>query len=56
MWRLFSSKNPRVFFNIAIEGKSAGTLTFELHANVVPKTAENFRKLCKGDEGKGKNG
>ena len=56
MWRLFSSKNPRVFFNIAIEGESAGKLTFELAANVVPKTAENFRKLCKGNEGKGKSG
>lgn len=56
MWRLFSTRNPRVFFNIAIEGESAGTLTFELEANTVPKTAENFRKLCRGDAGKGKSG
>ena len=54
---MFSRKaNPRVFFDIAIDGNSAGKLTFELSADVVPKTVENFRKLCKGDEGKGKSG
>jgi cyclophilin family peptidyl-prolyl cis-trans isomerase len=28
----------------------------ELHADVVPKTAENFRQLCTGEAGVGKSG
>jgi len=35
--------NPQVFFDISIGGKDAGRITFELFADVVPKTAENFR-------------
>jgi peptidylprolyl isomerase len=48
--------NPRVFFDITIGGKPAGRITFELFADVVPKTAENFRALCTGEKGIGKNG
>jgi len=31
-------------------------VTFELFANVVPRTAENFRALCTGDKGVGLSG
>ena len=45
--------NPRVYFDISIGGQDAGTVVFELFANVVPRTAENFRKLCTGECGQG---
>jgi peptidylprolyl isomerase len=48
--------NPRVFFDITIGGKPAGRITFELFADAVPKTAENFRALCTGEKGMGKSG
>jgi len=48
--------NPRVFFDITIEGRAEGRITFELFADVVPKTAENFRALCTGEKGKGRAG
>jgi peptidylprolyl isomerase len=38
--------NPKVYFDIDINGAAAGRIEFELFANVVPKTAENFRQLC----------
>ncbi len=46
-----STKNPTVFFDIQIGGKDEGRVTFELFADVVPKTAENFRALCTGEKG-----
>jgi len=51
-----SQKNPRVFFDITIGDKPAGRVTMELRADVVPKTAENFRALCTGEKGTGKSG
>ena len=48
--------NPRVFFDITIGGKPAGRITFELFADTVPKTADNFRALCTGEKGMGKSG
>merc|ERR1712137_565891 len=41
--------NPRVFFDISIGDKEIGRVVFELFADVVPKTAENFRVLCSGE-------
>ncbi|KAM9338292.1 peptidyl-prolyl cis-trans isomerase F, mitochondrial-like [Symphorus nematophorus] len=38
--------NPQVYLDIAINGKPAGRIRIELRADVVPKTAENFRALC----------
>merc|ERR1712151_1381125 len=40
--------NPIVFFDCSIAKKEAGRIIFELNADVVPKTAENFRQLCLG--------
>lgn len=48
--------NPRVFFDISIGGAPKGRIEFELFANVVPKTAENFRALCTGEKGIGRMG
>merc|ERR1711871_4322 len=47
---------PRVFFDMSIGGDSAGRIVMELRADVVPKTAENFRALCTGEKGVGKSG
>ncbi|KAM5191336.1 peptidyl-prolyl cis-trans isomerase D [Mantella aurantiaca] len=45
--------NPRVFFDIDLGGEPVGRVVLELFADVVPKTAENFRALCTGEKGIG---
>ncbi|KAJ3373332.1 peptidylprolyl isomerase protein [Allomyces arbusculus] len=51
-----AGKNPKVYFDLAIGGVKAGRMTFELFADKVPRTAENFRALCTGERGYGKLG
>ncbi|KAJ3186750.1 hypothetical protein HDU85_007570 [Gaertneriomyces sp. JEL0708] len=38
--------NPKVYFDIEIGGVMAGRIVMLLRADIVPKTAENFRRLC----------
>ena len=54
--RLRGGGNPKVFFDLTIGGQGAGRVTMELYADLVPRTAENFRALCTGEKGMGKLG
>ncbi|KAJ2396656.1 hypothetical protein GGI23_003827 [Coemansia sp. RSA 2559] len=45
--------NPKVFFDITADGAPVGRIEMELFADVTPKTAENFRQLCTGQNGFG---
>lgn len=47
---------PRVFFDLAVGTKPVGRIVMELFSDLVPKTAENFRALCTGERGLGKEG
>lgn len=38
--------NPQVYFDIKIGNSDVGRIVMILRADVVPKTAENFRQLC----------
>merc|ERR1712115_297929 len=46
----------RVFFDVTANGSAIGRVVMELRADVVPKTAENFRSLCTGEKGFGFKG
>nr|ACO14439.1 Peptidyl-prolyl cis-trans isomerase [Esox lucius] len=48
--------NPRVFLDISAGSTAIGRVEIELFANVVPKTAENFRALCTMEKGYGYKG
>lgn len=45
---LRNEKNPRVYFDIAIDGEEEGRIIMELFPQLAPKTCENFKTLCTG--------
>lgn len=49
-------RNPQVYFDIRIGSHDAGRIVMLLRADVVPKTAENFRQLCTHEQGYGYKG
>ena len=49
-------RNPQVYFDIKIGDKMMGRVIILLRADVVPKTAENFRVLCTNEKGFGYQG
>ncbi|CAD6891140.1 unnamed protein product [Tilletia controversa] len=56
-----ATSNPIVYIDIEFDGTpaprpGAGRILFELYADKVPKTAENFRALCTGEKGMAKAG
>ncbi|ORX34838.1 cyclophilin-like domain-containing protein [Kockovaella imperatae] len=46
-----SAPLPRTFIDFEVGGEPKGRVVFELFADRVPKTAENFRALCTGEKG-----
>ncbi|XP_008068749.1 peptidyl-prolyl cis-trans isomerase A-like [Carlito syrichta] len=48
--------NPTMFFDIAVNGEPLGPVSFELFADKVPKTAENFHALSTEEKGFGYKG
>ena len=54
---LFGKKDAEitdtVYFDIAIDGTTAGRIEFGLYGSTTPKTCENFKQLCTGQPGYG---
>ncbi|XP_039745185.1 peptidyl-prolyl cis-trans isomerase isoform X2 [Pararge aegeria] len=49
-------RNPQVYFDIAVGKQEIGRVIMMLRADIVPKTAENFRALCTHEKGFGYQG
>jgi hypothetical protein len=43
----------KVYFEISIDDEPSGKIVFGLFGEAVPRTAENFKRLCACDAGKG---
>ncbi|CAJ1374866.1 unnamed protein product [Effrenium voratum] len=48
-------KNPRVYLDISIGSRTGGRVIIELFPDITPRAAENFRGLCTGEYGMGRN-
>lgn len=44
-----TTENPIVFFDLTLGGEPLGRIKMQLHADAVPRTAENFRQFCTGE-------
>ena len=51
-----TKSSSKCFFDLQVDGKELGRVVFTLFDDVVPKTAENFRQLCTGQNGFGYKG
>lgn len=45
----------RCYFDVSLNSLPIGRIVFELFNEACPKTCENFRALCTGEKGMGKN-
>ena len=44
----------KVYLEVSVDDEPAGRIVFGLFGKVAPRTAENFKRLCACDAGKGK--
>jgi|UniRef100_A0A7S4FUE6 peptidylprolyl isomerase len=51
-----ATRNPLVYLDISISGAEPNRVLIELFADIAPKTSENFRALCTGENGMGLQG
>ena len=52
-WASSLGKTSKVYFDISIGGHKTGRIEMTLAESVVPKTCENFKQLCTGQNGYG---
>lgn len=48
-WSKETNIRPKAYFSIKLDTENIGRIVFELADDVVPKTVENFRRLCEGN-------
>ncbi len=49
LFKYSSPSNPRIYFTLTRDGNKLGDLVFEVYANHVPKSAENFLSFVNGN-------